>query len=58
MKTRDYLQCVVTDHNGNTFTNPLRLDEVRLINTMARNNPKVVVTMESANEKEWESLFG
>lgn len=58
MKNKKYLQCIVTQHNGNTFDNPLKLGEVRLINTLATTHKSVLVTAVETHEADYKSIFG
>lgn len=57
-KERNFLHVVVTQHNGTTFENNLKLDEVRLINTLARAHKSVNVEMSTIHEAGFKAMFG
>jgi len=58
MRKRKYLSCIVTMHNGDTFTNPLKLSEAYLISKLAQEHLYVHVTCIETFQDHYTSLFG
>jgi len=58
MKTKQYLNLIVTDKNGNKFRNPLKLSEAHLISKIAQENYHISVTLMTVNPYLYKSIFG
>lgn len=58
MKTKKYLNCLVTTNEGTTYQNELKLSEVKLINTMVQQNRSVLVNVVETHEADYKSIFG
>ena len=53
-----YLNCIVTRLNETSFSNPLKLSEVYLINKLLRENLCVTVMLVECDFKTYKYLFG
>lgn len=58
MRTREYLDCSVKTHEGRWFNNPLKLSEVHLVKTLARENEFVEVILAECSQETYELMFG
>ena len=57
-RTREYLKCIITMHNGYKFTNPLKLSESHLIKNMVKDHKQVMVERVKCNDGYYKILFG
>ena len=58
MKTKQYLNVVVTDKNGRHFTNPLKLSEAYLISRIAKENKVLTVQVTECPASAYKLIFG
>lgn len=55
---KKYLHCTITNNNGTTFTNPLKLSEVHLISQIAQENQKIIIRLETCTKEQYKAIFG
>lgn len=56
-RDREILQCIVTSNDGRVWENNLRLNEVHLVKTLARENAKVEVSIITISQERFNSEF-
>lgn len=52
------LYCIVTMYSGDTFSNPLKLEEAHLVSQLAKENRRVLVTYREVTKEQYKSYFG
>lgn len=58
MKTEfKYINCVVTTHDGNSFSNPLKLSEAHLISKLVQENKLVQCTLDTVTKQMYKLMF-
>jgi len=54
---REYLFCLITRRNGQTYENPLRLSEAHLIPQMLRENKSVHIERRTIDKRSYGMMF-
>ncbi len=57
-KTKEFLQIVITRHDGTVFNNDLTLSETHLISTILKENKSMTIERKECSQRAYTIMFG